>query len=289
MECLQPLRLKDESGHDRFVPCGKCNACLVRQRSEWTYRLQQEMKVNPVAYFVTLTYSPEEVPICTVHDYQTGMDLYSMNVSKHDVQKWLKRLRKVLAPKDIKLRYYLISEYGPVTFRPHYHAIVFLSKFLNLEHFRSLLADTWLESRTSADVVTEERIKYVTEYCLTRKDIPSYLEPNFRLMSRNPGIGVSYVDTYRRWHLAAPEQRFWCPDYLGNRSNMPRYYREKIFPDDIREEHSAEMEHRAMSRLIARSQIPGDSAGRLRIEAARKEDYIRKTNFFLNKKSRKKI
>ena len=45
------------------------------------------------------------------------------SVRKKDIQDWLKRGRKNL--KDKKISYFITSEYGPRTLRPHYHGILF--------------------------------------------------------------------------------------------------------------------------------------------------------------------
>lgn len=44
------------------------------------------------------------------------------SVRKRDVQNWIKRARKLL---DKPFTYYITSEYGPTTLRPHYHGILF--------------------------------------------------------------------------------------------------------------------------------------------------------------------
>ena len=47
--------------------------------------------------------------------------LYS--VRKKDIQDWIKRCRKRLTSKGKKFTYFLASEYGPSTNRPHYHGV----------------------------------------------------------------------------------------------------------------------------------------------------------------------
>ena len=105
------LQLRDGS----VVPCGKCPACLANQRSEWIFRLQQEYLVSSFSIFVTLTYDDEHVPL-------------DFSVNKRDVQLFHKRLRKHFPSAD--LRYYLVSEYGDHTFRPHYHGLYFFKAIL---------------------------------------------------------------------------------------------------------------------------------------------------------------
>jgi len=62
------------------------------------------------ASFVTLTYSEDKVPADGSLDPDVARD-------------WLKRLRERMRPR--LLRFYLVGEYGDLTFRPHYHAALF--------------------------------------------------------------------------------------------------------------------------------------------------------------------
>lgn len=51
-KCLKPIHLKNGN----VVPCGRCYQCRSRIRSEWAFRIQQELDNNADAYFATLTY-----------------------------------------------------------------------------------------------------------------------------------------------------------------------------------------------------------------------------------------
>lgn len=121
MQCLHPIILPPSIAKDghiieaRKVPCGKCAVCLRRKGREWYVRLKAEYEWHDGnAYFVTLTYSDWCLPT-TKSGVQT--------VCKKDVQKFFKRLRRAIFP--YKIRYFLISEYGEDTQRPHYHMIVY--------------------------------------------------------------------------------------------------------------------------------------------------------------------
>ena len=116
--CIRRVTIRSQKTNNLIqVPCGNCVECLEKKRSEWSFRLQQELKVSDSAYFITLTYSEENLP---------------EELSKEHCQKFLKRLRKQNDKYTTKkLRYYLAGEYGDKTKRPHYHMIVFnLAKIL---------------------------------------------------------------------------------------------------------------------------------------------------------------
>ena len=63
---------------------------------------------------------PEEVRTALLDGSAEVEEFHS--VRQKDVQLWLKRARKQL---NKKFTYYITSEYGPTTLRPHYHGILF--------------------------------------------------------------------------------------------------------------------------------------------------------------------
>lgn len=66
-------------------------------------------------------------------------------VSKQDVQNWLKRVREQYAydhdGERLKFKYFICSEYGPSTFRPHYHAVIFVN--FNVADFSKYFISDW--------------------------------------------------------------------------------------------------------------------------------------------------
>ena len=69
-----------------LVPCGKCLACRIARRQEWSMRVIHELAGYKDAVFLTLTYADEHLP-------PNG----SLVVA--DLQKFIKRLRKHYAKK----------------------------------------------------------------------------------------------------------------------------------------------------------------------------------------------
>ena len=79
------------------------------------------MKDSSYACFVTLTYDDEHLPRedRKVYDWMIDQEVIFKNVPVHrvrDCQLFLKRLRK--DNPDVKIRYFLVSEFGPRTLRP---------------------------------------------------------------------------------------------------------------------------------------------------------------------------
>lgn len=86
----------------------------VRQRILFAI---QETRTKPL--FVTLTYNDAHLP--------SGRQVFRV-----DVQKFLKRLRRYLEKHyDAHIKVYYVSEYTPVTNRPHYHMLIFGFPYLS--------------------------------------------------------------------------------------------------------------------------------------------------------------
>jgi hypothetical protein len=220
MQCFSPLSLPRPNGRgnrDRItVPCGKCAPCMNRIRNQWTFRLEQELKNSSTAWFITLTHAEEN---------NNG------NVQKETIQLFLKRLRKYS-----KFRYYIISEYGPETNRPHYHGLIFN---FNASHdrFNELLWKTWGKGFISVGQVSTASINYCTGYMFTKKTQPPGLEQNFCLMSRNPGIGASYLMEQADYHLK-DNPKFYAVKPGGVKTPLPRYYVNKFYNEAERQQNN---------------------------------------------------
>lgn len=209
MRCISPLTIRRD-GSRHVVPCGSCNYCLSSKRSDWSFRLMQEMKVSSSAFFLTLTYA----------------DSLQLSLDKTHVQLFKKRLRKahikaVDAGGRTALRYFTAGEYGTVTDRPHYHAILFNLCGSVLEDVQNI----WGRGYVHVGKVNAASIHYVTKYVINRFD-SSGREPPFSLMSRRPGLGVNYVDTHKKWHKKLQAN---FTNVNGQIGRLPRFLKEKIF------------------------------------------------------------
>lgn len=208
MQCGHKITLK--SGD--VVPCGKCPACKANDRLEWVFRLKQEYLSANQSIFVTLTYDDEHIPL-------------DLSVNKRDIQLFHKRLRKHFPSKD--LRFYLVSEYGDHTFRPHYHGLYFFKGSYDLDFIYKVFIDSWQQGFIKFGEVEEGSIVYCTKYCLKHNKEPKGLKPTFRLMSKmNGGVGFNYLQLMADYHLQNDQFKF--VSYGGQTCRMPRYYRSKL-------------------------------------------------------------
>jgi hypothetical protein len=133
-----------------------------------------------------------------------------MTLVKRDFQLFMKRLRKA---RREPVRFYACGEYGDVTQRPHYHALLFNCGFPD-GRFHSKnnrdeelyvsdeLTGLWDNGHALAGAVTFESAAYVARYCtkkISGDAADAHYEgrlPEFSLMSRRPGIGAGYYDRF---------------------------------------------------------------------------------------------
>lgn len=122
MACLTPISFKKNGNQP--VPCGKCFECRKSKVRAWSFRIMQELKKCDYAYFATLTYNDRNLPV-TEHGFPT--------LDKEGVQRFIKRLRKLIPAGRKKIVYYCAAEYGGKTQRPHYHFIIFNATHIEIE------------------------------------------------------------------------------------------------------------------------------------------------------------
>lgn len=154
--------------------------------------------------FLTLTYSDDELP------EDQGLDVTHW-------QKFAKRVRKALGP----FRFIHCGEYGGQTHRPHYHALVFGQDFAEDRvhwkgsgahrlHVSPRLDELWSHGQVLIGDVSWTTASYVAGYVLDKITGPdaAYVKvdertgecwevrPPYVTMSRRPGLGRRWIDTY---------------------------------------------------------------------------------------------
>lgn len=238
-----------------LIPCGQCIGCRIRQREDWTTRIELEARDYPKeeVWFITLTYDDDHVPGMIV---KTGEIMRKVQYTwkpgekrpssvqillYEDIQKFLKRLRKNYRG---KLRYFVAGEYGEQTARPHYHMILYGWKPTDLENLYKIhhngyytskwLANLWGMGQIQIAQAVPETYRYVAGYVTKKmyeidgKKANAYYELGqtkpFACMSLKPGLG----DHYYQEHKA----EIWRQGYIqctnGKQSQIPRYYEKQM-------------------------------------------------------------
>lgn len=153
--CYSPITINNKSSYivDRVsfysytVPCGKCLECRSAKISEWQTRISFELdalyKRGGTAVFLTLTYNSVHLPHVTL---STSDDKQTIECFNRDhVLQFLNVVKVYMYKKYGKdsYKYFLVSEYGGTTTRPHYHVIFFLQPQVNWFNFVEKCRQKW--------------------------------------------------------------------------------------------------------------------------------------------------
>lgn len=233
-KCIQPMTLKD---NPQLLPCGACPNCRQNRVFGWAFRLVQQTKVSKSAHFLTLTYTN---PPITKNGFMT--------VQKDDIQKFLKRLRK-LHIGDQPIKYYAAAEYGENRQRPHYHLVIFNA---DPETFQK----AWSLNGTEIGSIhvgecNDASVQYALKYIAKKSIIPTHKRDDrtkeFALMSK--GLGSSYLsDNIRTYHQSDITGRPYLTTLDGYKMPMPRYYKDKIYTEDQKKLIQAHQEQETQKR-----------------------------------------
>jgi len=222
MACLSPIRKTDKLHGVLWLDCGQCVKCVIKRRSDWTFRLLQEHQDSKTAYFVTLTYNDKNLIY--------GNDKATLYYP--DLQNFFKRLRKTTGD---KISYYAVGEYGEKNHRPHYHAIIFNATKPGIQSTWAVQERAFGEKKPKGIVhignVTQESIHYVTKYVHNNKaKTPEGTEKQKALMSKHLGYG--YIKRAKKYHEETKNTFVTYPG--GYKAPLPRYYSRKIWTDNDR-------------------------------------------------------
>lgn len=250
------------------IPCGQCIGCRLEYSRQWANRCVLELDYCDEAYFVTLTYNDEHVPMSWYADQDTGEAFQAMTLRKRELQGFFKRLR--LYSGQDNLRYYSAGEYGAKYMRPHYHCIIFGLHLDDLQllkstpdgwqYYRSPLVESaWMESKGKGrrkkgesgiplGFVVVCRVNWSTCAYVARyvtKKLTGHLaewydyfniERPFALMSRMPGLGKRWFEDHP--DLDPEEYIHVKTEDEGLKFKQPRYFdylRELEDPDCLKD------------------------------------------------------
>lgn len=209
------------------IPCGKCRACRASKCRMWADRMTLELDHSKSAVFLTLTYDDKHVPLRV--NPTSGESALTLN--KRDLTLFFKRLRKAFPEVEIRY-YACGEYGKNGTHRPHYHIILYPFKLNDFQfktkifnrHTREYedyearldcrgyneLGYLYYSSNYLEDLIWKNGFVWLTEVSwnacayvaryVKKKDYgfasdeykPTMREPEFSVMSRNPGIGMFY-------------------------------------------------------------------------------------------------
>ena len=136
-----------------YVPCGRCAECRKKKAQEWEFRLNAEFlslkKQGFNLAFCTLTYADKSLPHLPKCLFNKAEDYVSVPCfSRGDVRGFIDRLRQYCKyhfqfKGSDAIKYFIASEYGDTTHRPHYHAILAWPSRLSYEDMHLLCSEIW--------------------------------------------------------------------------------------------------------------------------------------------------
>lgn len=228
ISCQHPKIVRNRfTGELISVPCGKCSVCLTRKSSLWTARLQEESTCHAYTLFGTLTYSAIYRPVVDItkeidrpqsfydacvqsSDYITFCKNVVPCLNVKDVQLFFKKLRSKISyyygtHEKFKIRYFLVGEYGPTTFLPHYHYLLWFDAPELVPTIKKYIYESWqfanphpsLSSflqRNKHVFIHGHAERYVAGYLNKFSHLPSILSEKpfrpFHVQSSTPPIGT---------------------------------------------------------------------------------------------------
>lgn len=276
LSCLSPILIKnphffyrrdgtiyDESEFAYIsVPCGKCPACLMRKKNEWTNRLLLESSISYNNLFFTLTYDElhepfiehEQFGFVPVHRYE-------------DVQLFLKRLRKLLyGSQRGDLRFFIASEYTPNNFRSHYHGL-FFNYPINRNPQTDLL-EAWQQGiECPISTLSDGGASYCCKYLFKQQKYLLGQPQNFMRCSQKPPIGFGALSQRQIQYLKENETDLFNSFKTGAIS-LPRTFKNKIFDSEelskISEKKINEYTDKVEAEILRMARRYGDERAALR-------------------------
>jgi len=210
------------------VTCRKCIGCKSDRARDISLRASHEVQMVGQAAFLTLTYDRDNLPWDSRPLSKEGQRLalahpgrvlpWRGSLRRRDVVLFMKRLRKELSKDGIRVRAYMVGEYGGRTARPHYHLCLFGFDFQEDRRqtgdskqghrmFTSARLDAlWGMGMCWINEMGREVAQYAAKYAL--KDVGSKLElrnggghvvevePPFDSLPHGKALGLPWLDRF---------------------------------------------------------------------------------------------
>lgn len=213
--CIKPVRM----GTAGPWPCGQCLCCRVNRRRDWTARLLlHHCGHRGSSAFATFTYMDKLLP----------RNLDGVPVLRFpDIRNGIQRLRRNVGG----LKYVLVGEYGDLTMRPHYHALIWFDTEVYVER---AIPCSWVYGFTHVGEISQQSIDYTLSYVLKRMQSVD----DKRLGGRPPefsrfshGLGAAALFDLRRCAIRGEDGVMSLPREFrlgGLKWPVPKYLRVKL-------------------------------------------------------------
>lgn len=210
------------------VGCGNCIECRKQRARNWQIRLNEELKVHKYNYFVTLTFSCEELKKLCEEDTKlyTNVNKVAQIAVRRMLERWRKKYKK-------SVRHWLITELGHEgTERIHLHGIIFTESAITNEELQQI----WKYGNTYlGEYCNEKTVNYIVKY-VTKIDTEhkGYVADIFC----SAGLGANYINESTRlkhkFNGAKTIQYYTTTN--GTKLALPTYYRNKLWTQKERDQ-----------------------------------------------------
>ncbi len=217
---------RDSVGFEIKFSCGQCIGCRLEYSRQWAMRIMHESSMHEENCFITLTYGEDELPsdgslrkdhfqdfIKRLRSRNPGRVIRYFHCGEYGEVCVYCRLSEIKCECPV-----FKATFG----RPHYHACLFGFEFNDKVLYKerdgvrlyasAALMEIWKQGFCSIGELTFDSAAYVARYVMKRvtgdraadhyMDINlvtgelNDLEPEYSTMSRRPGIGSSYFDSF---------------------------------------------------------------------------------------------
>ena len=224
------------------VPCGQCIECREQKASDWRVRMIEEVndqrRQGNKAYFMTLTFSPEELKILKNREHvRNECNVLPKVAIRRMLERWRKDHKK-------SLKHWFITEMGHQgTERIHMHGILFTPEELQLkvlEEKKEGVMAQWKYWRYGnvfvGSYVNAKTVNYLMKY-ITKIDTDHKGFIGEVLCS--PGIGAKWWKEHQSDVTYNYRPGRTRTDYIlntGQRIPLPSYYKNHIHTEEEREQ-----------------------------------------------------
>lgn len=209
------------------VGCGSCMECRAQETRKWQTRLLEDIRTNKNGKFVTLTFSNESIKKITrkikgVTGYELDNQIATIAV-KQFINRWRKTHKK-------SVRHWLVTELGHTgTENIHMHGILWTNETNEEIKQKWKYGYVWI-----GDYVNEKTVNYIVKYI--KKQDKDHKEYKSKILTSS-GIGANYINRIdsKRNRYKEKETNETYTTRQGIKTNLPIYYRNKIYSDEERE------------------------------------------------------
>ena len=255
------------------IACGKCIECRKKKAREWQVRLHEEIRDDPNALFMTMTFSEEALETFQCDD--------ANEVASKAVRLFIKRWVKKYGE---SVKHWLVTELGHKdTERLHLHGFLWTDKTCDeiQKIWKYGIVDT-------GEYVNHKSVGYVVKY--VSKVDPTHKEYISKVFA-SKGIGKGYIKRYEaqkhKFKETETNEIYRAPN--GVKMGLPIYYRNKLWTEYEREQLWLQKLDKQERYVLGQKIDVSDELGELEYEIARLEAQEKNRNLGYTEKPWDKI